>query len=75
MYRLHRETYYLALDLYDRYMESQIDISKDVLQRIGVTCLFAAAKIEVCIQNMDVSTLCLRSVYLYPVVCSGNIPT
>lgn len=46
VYRLHRETYFLALDLYDRYMESQIGISKDTLQKIGITCLFAAAKIE-----------------------------
>ena len=46
-YRLHRETYYLALDMYDRFMDSQINIQKEQLQLVGVTCLFIASKIEV----------------------------
>lgn len=45
-YRLHRETYYLALDMYDRFMDSQINIQKEQLQLVGVTCLFIASKIE-----------------------------
>ena len=46
-YRIHRETYYLSVDLYDRFMDTQINILKEQLQLIGVTCLFIASKIEV----------------------------
>ena len=46
-YKLHRETYYLAMDMYDRFMETQHGVSKEQLQLIGVTCLFIASKIEV----------------------------
>jgi len=46
VYRLHRETYYLALDFIDRYLSSQSDIPKQQLQLLGITCLFIAAKIE-----------------------------
>lgn len=48
VYRLHRETFYLAVNLYDRFLDSQCSIPKEALQKIGITCLFAAAKIEVC---------------------------
>ena len=40
----------MAIDLFDRYLDTQFGLTKDVLQRVGVTCLFTAAKIEVCIQ-------------------------
>lgn len=46
MYRLHRETYHLALDLIDRYMATQSDLPKQQLQLIGIASLFIAAKIE-----------------------------
>ena len=46
-YKLHRETYYLAVDMYDRFMDAQTGIAKEQLQLIGVTCLFISAKIEV----------------------------
>jgi len=46
VYRLHRETFYLAADFFDRYMSSTTDIPKTKLQLIGVTCLFISAKIE-----------------------------
>lgn len=46
VYKLHRETYYLALDYLDRYLSTNISISKTFLQLIGITCLFIAAKVE-----------------------------
>ncbi|KAL5466702.1 hypothetical protein EMCRGX_G030850 [Ephydatia muelleri] len=45
-YRLHRETYYLAMDMCDRFMDTQTNLQKEQLQLIGVTCLFIASKIE-----------------------------
>lgn len=46
VYKLHRETYYLALDYLDRYLSTNVSISKTFLQLIGITCLFIAAKVE-----------------------------
>ncbi|KAL9974395.1 hypothetical protein ACROYT_G011419 [Oculina patagonica] len=46
VYRLHRETYYLAIDFVDRYLSIKHDIAKQRLQLIGTTALFIAAKIE-----------------------------
>ncbi|KAJ7376642.1 G1/S-specific cyclin-E1 [Desmophyllum pertusum] len=46
VYRLHRETYYLALDFVDRYLSIKHDIAKQRLQLVGTTALFIAAKIE-----------------------------
>lgn len=46
VYKLHRETYYLALDYLDRYLSTNTNISKTFLQLIGITCLFIAAKVE-----------------------------
>lgn len=47
VYKLHRDTYYLAVDYLDRYL-SNVDgtVQKNHLQLIGVTCLFIAAKVE-----------------------------
>ncbi|XP_073411130.1 G1/S-specific cyclin-E1 isoform X2 [Dendrobates tinctorius] len=45
LYKLHRETYYLAQDFFDRFLATQENM-KYKLQLIGVTCLFLAAKIE-----------------------------
>ncbi|XP_050993298.1 G1/S-specific cyclin-E2-like [Labeo rohita] len=45
-YTLHRETFYLAQDFFDRYMLSQSDVKKDQLQLIGITALFISSKIE-----------------------------
>lgn len=45
-YRLHRETYYLAKDMFDRFMDLRSGVLKDQLQLIGVTCLFISSKIE-----------------------------
>lgn len=47
MYKLHRETFYLAQDFFDRYMASQHDIVKTLLQLVGISALFIAAKLEV----------------------------
>ena len=46
-YKLHRETYYLAIDMHDRFLDTQKCIQKEHLQAIGITCLFIASKIEV----------------------------
>nr|XP_027198559.1 G1/S-specific cyclin-E1-like [Dermatophagoides pteronyssinus] len=45
-YSLTRQTYYLALDFFDRFLSIQKDCPKKNLQLIGITCLFIAAKIE-----------------------------
>lgn len=47
VYKLHRETFYLAQDFFDRYMATQHDIVKTLLQLIGISSLFIAAKLEV----------------------------
>lgn len=46
VYNLHRATYYLALDLFDRYLSCTTNIAKSRMQLVGITCLFVAAKIE-----------------------------
>ncbi|XP_038126787.1 G1/S-specific cyclin-E1 [Cyprinodon tularosa] len=46
VYKLHRETYHLAQDYFDRFMARQTNIFKSTLQLIGITCLFIAAKVE-----------------------------
>lgn len=46
VYKLHRETYYLAVDYLDRYLNVRSNVQKTHLQLIGVTCLFVAAKSE-----------------------------
>eukprot|EP00096_Caligus_rogercresseyi_P011785 TRINITY_DN4758_c0_g1_i1.p1 TRINITY_DN4758_c0_g1~~TRINITY_DN4758_c0_g1_i1.p1 ORF type:complete len:503 (-),score=137.21 TRINITY_DN4758_c0_g1_i1:1108-2616(-) len=46
VYRLHRETFYLAVDFIDRYLSLTVDMPKNKLQLIGVSCLFIGAKIE-----------------------------
>lgn len=46
VYKLHRETYYLAVDYLDRYLTAKRDVSKNQLQLIGITCLFVASKVE-----------------------------
>ncbi|XP_064610995.1 G1/S-specific cyclin-E-like isoform X3 [Liolophura sinensis] len=46
VYRLHRETFYLAVDYIDRYLSTQRNIMKHQLQLIGITALLIAAKLE-----------------------------
>ncbi|XP_023244954.1 G1/S-specific cyclin-E isoform X2 [Copidosoma floridanum] len=46
VYKLHRETYYRAMDFIDRYLSRQSNLPKNQLQLVGVTCLFIAAKFE-----------------------------
>lgn len=46
VYKLHRETYYLAVDYLDRYLTANVRLAKTRLQLIGITCLFTAAKVE-----------------------------
>ncbi|XP_059848941.1 G1/S-specific cyclin-E1 isoform X2 [Hypanus sabinus] len=45
-YKLHRETFYLAQDYFDRFMGTQNNIVKTRLQLIGISSLFIAAKLE-----------------------------
>ncbi|XP_015745149.1 G1/S-specific cyclin-E1 [Python bivittatus] len=46
VHRLHRETFYLAQDFFDRFMATQQNIVKTLLQLIGISSLFIAAKLE-----------------------------
>ncbi|XP_064466374.1 G1/S-specific cyclin-E-like [Ornithodoros turicata] len=46
VYRLHRDTYYLAQDFVDRYLTKSSDLPKSQLQLLGITALFLAAKME-----------------------------
>jgi len=47
VYKMHRETFYLAVDFFDRYLGVTADpVPKNRLQLIGVTCLFVGAKLE-----------------------------
>ncbi|XP_075069926.1 G1/S-specific cyclin-E2 [Mixophyes fleayi] len=46
VYSLHRETFYLAQDFFDRFMLTQKSVGKSMLQLIGVTTLFIASKLE-----------------------------
>ncbi|KAJ8249434.1 hypothetical protein GJAV_G00234820 [Gymnothorax javanicus] len=46
VYKLHRETYHLAQDFFDRYMATQTGVHKTRLQLIGISALFIAAKME-----------------------------
>lgn len=46
VYKLHRETYYLAMDYLDRFLSKKMEITKAQLQLLGITCLFIAAKVE-----------------------------
>uniref|UniRef100_A0A8C6SRJ0 Cyclin E1 n=1 Tax=Neogobius melanostomus TaxID=47308 RepID=A0A8C6SRJ0_9GOBI len=46
VYKLHRETYHLAQDYFDRFMATQRNVFKSTLQLIGITSLFIAAKVE-----------------------------
>ncbi|XP_057210169.1 G1/S-specific cyclin-E2-like isoform X2 [Triplophysa rosa] len=45
-YTLHRQTFYLAQDYFDRFMSTQNDVQKDRLQLVGITALFVASKME-----------------------------
>ncbi|KAJ7985878.1 hypothetical protein DPEC_G00345030 [Dallia pectoralis] len=46
VYKLHRETFYLAQDYIDRFLATQINVFKSTLQLIGIVSLFIAAKVE-----------------------------
>lgn len=47
MYKLHKETYYLAVNFIDRFLLATEKIKTSKLQLVGVTALFMASKIEV----------------------------
>ncbi len=55
-YRLHRETFYLAKDLLDRFLDTRLGLLKEQLQLIGVSCLFIASKIEVSVSVPQLET-------------------
>lgn len=57
VYKLHRETFYLAMDFVDRFLSLEPDsIPKSRLQLIGITALFIAAKLEACAFASNVGT-------------------
>lgn len=47
VYKMHRETFYMAVDYLDRYLSRTNGVKKSQLQLVGVTALFVAAKMEV----------------------------
>ena len=64
VYRLHRESFYLAADFVDRYLAAKENVPKTKLQLIGITSLFVAAKLEVSI------FICLNCQWL---ACLGHL--
>lgn len=46
VYKLHRESFHLAVEYFDRYLTNTKDVVKERLQLIGITCLFIASKVE-----------------------------
>ena len=42
----HRETFYLSVNFFDRYLGLVSDVKHNNVQLIGVTCLVIASKIE-----------------------------
>ncbi|KAK7114281.1 G1/S-specific cyclin-E-like [Littorina saxatilis] len=46
VYKLHKETYYMAMDFIDRFLLATNGMKTSQLQLLGVTALFVAAKIE-----------------------------
>lgn len=82
MYKLHRETLHLAVDFVDRYLSATRDIKKDCLQLLGISALFIAAKLEVCLTSMQLHVFvrhydCLRMQHGLSVAILniGNLPT
>ncbi len=47
VYRLHKETFTLAVDYLDRYLSVVSSVPKTQLQLLGIASLFIAAKLEV----------------------------
>ncbi|XP_037592893.1 G1/S-specific cyclin-E1-like [Cebus imitator] len=45
-YKLHRDTFYLTQNFFDWYMATQENVVKTLLQLIGISSLFIAAKLE-----------------------------
>ncbi|PJF17870.1 hypothetical protein PSACC_02300 [Paramicrosporidium saccamoebae] len=45
-FRLHRETFYLAVHYLDRFLSLHWGVARGSLQLIGVACLFIASKLE-----------------------------
>lgn len=64
-FRLHKETLYLAVYFIDRYMSLRSSVHKDSLQLLGVSALFAAAKLE------EIYPPSLRE---FSDVCDGQCP-
>lgn len=46
-YAVHRETFYLAQDYFDRFLLVERNLKLGVLQLIVLTCLLIASKMEV----------------------------
>ncbi|CAL1294473.1 unnamed protein product [Larinioides sclopetarius] len=46
VYKMHRETFYLAVDYVDRFLTSKPDLPRNCLQLLGATALFVASKME-----------------------------
>ncbi|XP_074644383.1 G1/S-specific cyclin-E-like [Tubulanus polymorphus] len=46
VYRLTRDTYYLAVDFIDRYLSAAKNVGKEKLQLLGISALFISSKTE-----------------------------
>ena len=67
MYKLQKETYYLAMDYTDRYLLFVVgDLEPPTLQLIGITALFIASKNEVH-ARISISSLCRDHLWIYSV--------
>jgi G1/S-specific cyclin-E1 len=43
---LHRETLYLAINFIDRILAAKCNMAKSMIQTLGISCLFIAAKLQ-----------------------------
>lgn len=53
VYTLHKGNILSCTRLFDRFMLTQKDINKNMLQLIGITSLFIASKLEVSSQSLS----------------------
>ena len=44
---MHRETFYLSINFFDRYLDTKANVPKNKLQIVGIACLYIAAKLQV----------------------------
>lgn len=60
-YAVHRETFYLAQDYFDRFLLVERNLKLGVLQLIVLTCLLIASKMEVKLLFSSFFSFCVKS--------------